>query len=186
MQLKKLNRRFDIVESSGTLHHMKDPVAGLKILLEVLEPHGFLKIGLYSELARKSVVKAREFIKKNNFNNTADNIKTCRQLLINKKKDHLLQEIVESIDFYSTSSVRDLLFHVQEHRFTIPQISKILKDLNLEFLGFIYSNPLMKKKFSKLFPKDENIVSLDNWLEFEEKNPNTFLNMYQFWVKKIL
>ena len=184
LHLKKLNRKFDIIESAGTLHHMKDPLAGLKILSDMLEPHGFMKIGLYSELARKSIVKAREFIKKNNFNNTAEDIKSCRQLLINKKEDHLLQELVESIDFYSTSSVRDLLFHVQEHRFTIPQISKILKDFDLEFLGFHFPNPLIKQKFSKLFPDDVDNKLLDNWHKFEEKNPNTFNNMYQFWVRK--
>ena len=44
LQLKKLNRKFDIIESSGTLHHMKDPMAGLKVLLDILEPHGFLEI----------------------------------------------------------------------------------------------------------------------------------------------
>ena len=185
LQLKKLNKKFDIIESSGVLHHMKDPVAGLEILVDILEPHGFLKIGLYSEIARASVVTAREFIKKNNFSNSVEDIKTCRQLLINKKNDQLLQAAVSSIDFYSTSSLRDLLFHVQEHQFTLPEISKILKDLNLEFLGFIHANPLVKKKYSNYFPNDKKNTSLDNWHEFEKRNPETFYNMYQFWIKKI-
>ena len=184
LQLKKLNKKFDIIESSGVLHHMKDPVAGLEILVDILEPHGFLKIGLYSEIARASVVKAREFIKKNNFSNSVEDIKTCRQLLINKKNDQLLQTAVSSIDFYSTSSLRDLLFHVQEHRFTLPEISKILKDLNLEFLGFIHANPLVKKKYSNYFPDDKKNTSLDNWHEFEKRNPDTFVSMYNFWIKK--
>ena len=81
--------------------------------------------------------------------------------------------------------MRDLLFHVQEHRFSIPQISKILKDLNLNFLGFIFPNPLIQKKFSKLFPEDKKNISLDNWNKFEINNPDIFANMYQFWVKKI-
>ena len=68
--------------------------------------------------------------------------------------------------------VRDLLFHVQTHLFTIPEISKILKDLNLEFLGFVH--PLLKSKFS-----------LNQWNKFEINNPDTFFNMYQFWVRKI-
>ena len=184
LQLKKLNKKFDIIESAGVLHHMKDPIAGLKVLTHMLEPHGFMKLGLYSELARKSVVKGRDFIKKNNFNNTTDDIKIFRQLLINKKEDLLLREIVRSTDFYSTSRVRDLLFHVQEHRFTIPQISKMLKDLDLEFLGFLYPNQAIKIEYSKLFPNDKKCTSLDNWHKFEEKNPNTFWAMYQFWIRK--
>ena len=78
---------------------------------------------------------------------------------------------------------RDLIFHVQEHCFTIPEISKILKDLNLEFLGFI--NPSIKNKFSILFNKDKKCISLDNWNKFEISNQNTFSNMYQFWIRKI-
>ena len=66
LQLKNLNRKFDVIECMGTLHHMKDPLTGLKILLDLLEPHGFLKLGLYSEISRQHIVKAREFIKKKN------------------------------------------------------------------------------------------------------------------------
>ena len=75
------------------------------------------------------------------------------------------------------------MFHVNEHRFTIPEISKMLKNLNLKFLSF--DAPLIKKKFSKIFPNDKKNISLDNWNEFEISNPDTFFNMYQFWVKKI-
>ena len=73
---------------------------------------------------------------------------------------------------------------IQEHRFTIPQISKILKDLDLEFLGFSLTNSTSKTNYSKLFPNDRKNISLDNWHQFEINNPDTFRAMYQFWVKK--
>ena len=183
LQLKNLNRKFDVIECVGTLHHMKDPLTGLKVLLDLLEPHGFLKLGLYSEISRQHIVKAREFIKKKKFKNTIKDIRNCRELIFNEKKDPLLQKIFHSNDFYSTSSVRDLMFHVKEHRFTIPEISKMLKKLNLEFLGFL--NLLIKIKFSKFFPNDKKNISLDNWNQFEISNPDTFSNMYQFWVRKL-
>ena len=185
LQLKKLNKQFDIIESVGTLHHMKDPVKGLKVLLNILEPHGFLRLGLYSETARRHIIKGREFIKKKNYKNTNKDIKICRQDIINEKIDPLIQKLPISSDFYSTSAARDLLFHVQEHRFTIPQISKILKDLNFEFLGFFLSDSLVKKEFSTLFPEDKNNISLDNWHQFEINNPDTFIRMYQFWIRKL-
>ena len=183
LQLKSLDRKFDVIESLGTLHHMKDPLVGLEILLNLLEPHGFLKLGLYSKISRQHIVKGREFIKKRKFKNTIEDIRNCRELIFNEKEDQLLQKIIYSGDFYSTSSVRDLLFHVQEHHFTIPEISKMLKKLKLEFLGF--TNPNIKTKFSKSFPNDKKNISLDNWNQFEINNPNAFSNMYQFWVRKI-
>ena len=59
----------------------------------------------------------------------------------------------------------------------------MLKNLNLEFLGFL--NPFIKTEFSKFFPNDKKNISLDNWNQFEINNPDAFSNMYQFWVRKI-
>ena len=59
----------------------------------------------------------------------------------------------------------------------------MLKNLNLEFLGFI--NPSTKNKFSKLFNNDVKNISLNNWNKFEISNQETFSNMYQFWTRKI-
>ena len=184
LQLKKLNKKFDIIESAGTLHHMKDPISGLKVLLEILQPHGFIKLGLYSETARQDVVNIREFIKKKNYKNTNQDIKALREIIFNDNKSLLSTNYMQSPDFYSISGVKDLLFHVQEHRFTIPQISRILKDLKLEFLGFTFPSPSIKKEYTKIFFEDKKNISLDNWHQFEKDNPNTFINMYQFWARK--
>ena len=185
LQLKKLNRKFDIIECGGSLHHMKDPMAGFKVILDILEPYGFLKLGLYSETARQHIVSARELIKMKNLKNTNEDIKNFRQDVIKKKVNPLIQKVILTEDFYSTSNIRDLLFHVQEHCFTVPKISKILKDLNLQFLGFYFNNKDIKERYKKKFPKDKKCNSLDNWHQFETNNPDIFIEMYQFWVKKL-
>ena len=182
LELKNLDRKFDVIESSGTIHHMKDPVAGLNVLADILEPHGFLKLGLYSKTGRQDITRAKELIKKKDFKKSSTDIKIYRQEII---KDESFKIFNHHNDFYSTSGVKDLLFNIQEYYFTIPEISKILKDLNLEFLGFTFRNDLIKNKFSELFPNDKKNISLDNWHKFETDNPNTFEEMYQFWVRKI-
>ena len=183
LQLNKLNKKFDIIESAGTLHHMSDPIEGFKILYDLLKPNGFLRIGLYSEIARMHIVEAREIIKKRKIIVSNENIKKFRQEIINEKLGKNLQKVFNTSDFYSLSMVRDLFFHVQELRFTIPQISKIIKDFNLEFLGF-YIKDSYKRKFSRIFPEDIKNLSLDNWDQFEKDNPDSFFNMYQFWMRK--
>ena len=183
LQLNKLNKKFDIIESAGTLHHMSDPIEGFKVLYDLLKPNGFLRIGLYSEIARMHIVEAREIIKKRKIIVSNENIKKFRQEIINEKLGKNLQKVFNTSDFYSLSMVRDLFFHVQELRFTIPQISKIIKDFNLEFLGF-YIKDSYKRKFSRMFPEDIKNLSLDNWDQFEKGNPDSFFNMYQFWMRK--
>ena len=139
-------------------------------------------LGLYSEKARQHVIKAKEFAKKNKFENSITGIRSFRETIFNEKADLLLQRVSKGKDFYSTSSVKDLIFHVQERCFTLPQISKILENLNLEFLSFYDSK--VKNKYSILFSNDKKNTSLNNWNQFEINNPDTFLGMYKFWVRK--
>ena len=160
---------------------MENPVKGLNILKNLLEPDGVLKLGLYSEIARKHIIELRQFTKDRNFKNNIIDIRNFRENIKNHE-NQILRKVLNSNDFYSTSNVRDLIFHVQEHRFTIPQISQILQDNNLEFLGFTF--PEIKKKYSQSFLDDKKNISLENWHKFENENPDSFRAMYQFWVKR--
>ena len=125
---------------------------------------------------------AKEFAKENKFENSIAGIRSFREAIFNEKADLLLQKVSEVKDFYSTSSVKDLIFHVQEHRFTLPQISKILENLNLEFLSFY--DLKVKNKYSILFSNDKKNTSLNNWDQFETIQPDTFLGIYKFWIRK--
>jgi len=59
LELDQLDERFHVIECSGVLHHMSDPEQGLKALQRRLEANGLLKIGLYSERARRIVSQAQ-------------------------------------------------------------------------------------------------------------------------------
>ena len=51
LHLHQLGKEFDIIESVGVLHHMDEPMAGWRVLVDLLKPGGLMKIGLYSEFA---------------------------------------------------------------------------------------------------------------------------------------
>ena len=133
--LGNLDRKFDIVESSGVLHHMDDSMEGWRVLTGCLKPGGLMKIGLYSELARQLIVLMREEINQSGIGSSDLAMRSFRSYVINSSERHH-ERILSSHDFYSMSNLRDLLFHVQEHRFTITQIQKCLSELGLKFCGF--------------------------------------------------
>ena len=186
LELESLNRRFDIIECAGVLHHMKEPVRGWEILKSILKPGGFMLIGLYSEIARRNIVAAREFISQRGFTSDPPGIRNCRNELFNQPEGSLLRSVTYSKDFYTLSTCRDLLFHVQEHRFTIPEISKILDDINLEFIGFEFGKQAgaVSTHFKTRYPEKGSAAQLDLWQKYEEENPHSFSKMYQFWVRK--
>ena len=182
LSLNSLNKKFNVIECVGVLHHLKDPDEGLRILLNILEPKGYLKLGLYSEYARKHIIELKKFAQKHKFESNIRDIRNFRELAKNNNNDNSFKKINFNFDFYSTSSLRDLIFHVQEHRYTIPKIQDLLKKFDLEFLGF--TNSSIKKEYSKIYPKDLKNTSLENWNNFEINNQDIFIEMYQFWVKK--
>ena len=182
LDLVKLDRQFDIVESAGVLHHMYDPMAGWRALTGCLKLGGLMRIGLYSDLARQHIVKMREEISCLNLATNDFTMKTFRQEVINSDQKHHKQ-ILSTNDFYSLSELRDLLFHVQEHRFTIPQIKNCLSELGLKFCG--YESQAIVERFKTLNLDSNDLYDLDKWNAFERDNPNSFIGMYQFWCQKV-
>ena len=87
-------------------------------------------------------------------------------------------------DFYSLSMFRDLLFHVQEHRFTIPKIKDCLAQLGLIFCGFEADK--IVQKFKSEYLSQNAVYDLDKWDAFEKENPKEFSGMYNFWCQKIV
>ena len=182
LEVKLLEKYYDIIECGGVLHHMADPKKGLNALLSVLQKEGFLKLGLYSELARTDIVKAREYIATNNLLPNDEGIKAFREDVFSNKVQKI-KDLKNLGDFYTTSECRDLCFHAQEHRFTINQLEETLYSNDLQFLGFLLPQPI-KSLYKNYFPEDQTQTNLQNWARFEEKNPYTFIAMYQFWVSK--
>ena len=61
------------------LHHLAKPEDGWRVLLSLLRPRGEMRIGLYSENARRSIVEARALIAERGYRPTVDDIRKCRQ-----------------------------------------------------------------------------------------------------------
>lgn len=183
LELESLGRHFDLIESAGVLHHLADPFAGWRVLLSLLRPGGFMRLGFYSELARRDIVRTRNLIAAMGYGSTADEVRRCRQELVRLGAGHDLGAVFTLPDFFSTSACRDLLFHVQEHRMTLAAIDAFLRDRGLAFLGFDV-DPQVLREYARRFPEDRAAIRLDQWQRFEEDNPDTFLGMYQFWIRK--
>ena len=182
LKLHKLEKKFDIIDSVGVLHHMEEPMVGWKVLTNLLKPGSLMRIGLYSELARQGIVKIRKEIALKKVGTSESEIREYRQTLAESNdKDH--QQLTKSSDFYSLSTLRDLIFHVQEHRFTIPQIKNCLEELGLKFCGFINKDAI--SNFKKFHGEGSDIYDLEKWSQFEQSNPRIFAAMYQFWCQKI-
>lgn len=175
LQLGRLGRKFDLIDSAGVLHHLADPEAGWRILVSLLRPGGLMRIGLYSEIGRRQLDAGRELIAERGYAPNADDIRAWRQDLIQRG------QFIRSSDFFSTSGCRDMCFNVMEHRFTLPRIKASLDANRLTLLGMEVS-PETLERFAEKNPEPEARTDLDRWDAFEQAHPRTFEAMYFFWA----
>ncbi|HEY2211029.1 MAG TPA: methyltransferase domain-containing protein [Bradyrhizobium sp.] len=180
LKLDNIEQRFDVIDASGVLHHMADPWQGWRTLIGMLRPGGLMHLGLYSDAGRQDVVAARAFIAERGYDATPAEIRRCRQDLLQTP----MRSLTRFTDFFTTSECRDLLFHVQETRVTIPAIKDFLAASGLRFLGFEFGAAPQQEHRALFSSSGWSLTDLDRWHALETAHPQLFSSMYHFWVQK--
>lgn len=183
LEIGKLEKCFDVVEASGVLHHLADPMAGWRGLAGLVRPGGMMSIGLYSATGRTALTAAREVIKNRGYTPTIADIRRFRSDMEVLCAPDVVEAVAAYGDFYATSACRDLLFHVQEHVTTIPEIRSRITELGMTFLGFAVPNSVLAD-YRRRFPDDHTASDLGAWEIYEREHPDTFGSMYQFWLQR--
>ena len=162
---------------------MNDPLAGWRVLTGALKRGGLMRIALYSKTGRTAIAEARDIIRLNSLTPEPQDIRRFRHECAALLKPESCKKITGSLEFYGLSECTDLLFHAQEHQLTLPQIKNWMKELGLDFLGFQLREDVLED-YRKSYPRDPSALNLDNWAEFEQTHPETFIGMYRFWCRQ--
>ncbi len=178
LNLKALNKTYDFILSSGVLHHMENPQAGLQSLKAVLKPGGIISVSLYSEIGREHIAACQKWVKEQGYAPTTAGMRQFRQDIFSMDDTNPLKSMTSISDFYSGSECRDLIFHVQEHRFTCLGLKEMIEALDLSLLNMGVRAINRKKQYLEQYPDDPKAINLENWHEFEQQNPRTFTLMY--------
>ncbi|MBI1384263.1 MAG: methyltransferase domain-containing protein [Rhizobiales bacterium] len=176
-------RSFQIIEAVGVLHHMGDPIAGWRSLVERLAPGGYMLVGLYSAISREPILALGLEPDFPGAGCSDAEARAYRQRLIAQNPDIPGGKLARSKDFHTLSSFRDLVLHESEQPFTIPDIERALEKLDLNFLGFAASG-FVRQGFAKAYPEEKWPGRFASWEAFEKANPGVFNAMYQFWCQK--
>lgn len=182
--LSELDQTFDVIECVGVLHHMADPIAGWRALLDRLKPGGLMLIALYSATSRRNIRTLRDDPAYPGAGCSNDDARAFRQTLMSRPVGEPGTELLTSGDFYTLSEFRDLVLHESEQQFTIEEISDFLNANGLTFCGFTL--PPHVFEHVQVHSKDEVWPgSLERWAAVEADHPNMFDGMYQFWCEKV-
>lgn len=174
LAVRELGQRFEVIEAMGVLHHLDDPEAGLRALMEVLQPGGIIGIGLYSAAARARLDVVRQRFGRDDAL-TDDEVRSFRAWALAGLD---APDLLHSPDFYSIGGCRDAFFHVREHRYSLDQIGEMLDRAGLTLLAV--QTPSMAAERLAALPDPADLAG---WAAAEREHDDLFLGMYELWAR---
>ena len=138
----ELGRRFDKVVSTGVLHHLPDPDAGLRALRDVLNPEGAMHLMVYATYGRAGVYMVQEYCRRLGVGDSDEEIKELANTLMALPQDHPLARLLgESPDFRSKAGLADALLNPRDRAYTVPQIFEFIDRCGLAFGRWVRQAP---------------------------------------------
>lgn len=183
LALDRLGQRFDVATSTGVLHHMADPDAGLAAIAAVLRPGGVIRLALYSWRARAPIRAAHALIAERGWQPDAEGIRAFRAHILSLPADDPRAVLRESDDFYSLSGCRDLIFHVHERHYDFAGIAALVAGAGLRLVS-LDASPEARAHFRAMHGASANPLDLDLWDRVEADHPFVFAGMIHFWCQK--
>lgn len=130
---------FGLIDSFGVLHHLEDPLAGLRSLEKRLLPGGILRIMIYSRYARRDEESIRRAFRLLGINSSG----SARRLLRNAVAGSRLANYLAASDEAATvSGLADALLHPQVHTYRIDELLGMIAQTGLEILLFAHPDAL--------------------------------------------
>ena len=168
MRLGTLRATFDLIESSRRAASPGRSLCGMaRAAFAVASGRLHADRALQRDRALGRGGRARVIAQRRLWRDAAE-IRRFRQRPDATRRQARRAEVMRFNDFYSTSECRDLLFHTQEHRMTLPAIKTISRRAELPFLGMEVDR-VTARQYATHFPNDPAMTDLDNWDAFERR-----------------
>ncbi len=144
----QLEGEFDLINCVGVLHHLPDPIRGIKALASKLAPGGLFHIFVYAELGRWEIQLMQKAIGLLQQNSTLDQptgetyqegVKIGRQIFAAlPENNRILKREKErwAMENHRDASFADMYVHPQEIDYNIDTLFEFIEASGLEFLGF--------------------------------------------------
>jgi SAM-dependent methyltransferase len=160
--VSSIGKDFDFIDVSGVLHHLPDPVQGLKALRDVLRPQGTIAIMIYGQHGRAGVYLMQKLFQLMGLKQNEEGLADVKQMLAAIPKHHAVNGyMARATDIEYDAGLVDTFLHRQDRAYTVAECLDLVQQAGLSFMhwwdnilyypeGQLFMNDPLYKKINAL------------------------------------
>lgn len=140
LDAETLGEKFDLIISTGVLHHLEDPVQGARALASVLSEKGRMSLMLYGSSLRTGVYWIQDVFRTLRIQPHDDaDIERARSFVSALPGHHPVHQYVKAgaTDLRYSGGFVDTFFHPQDRSYFVSDLFEFAQQSNLIMSGFI-------------------------------------------------
>jgi SAM-dependent methyltransferase len=141
-EVGSLHREFDLIVSTGVLHHMADPDAGLLALAGCLRPEGVVALMMYARYGRIGVEMMQAMFRDLGLQQDEDSLDIVRQAIAALAQDHPLHSYLGiAPDLQYDAGLVDTCLHGRDRSYTVDDCLALVDAAGLVFQEWFMKSP---------------------------------------------
>ncbi len=174
-ELPTLGKDFDLVVSTGVLHHMDEPKAGMKAIADVLRPDGVAAIMLYARYGRAGVELMQAVFRDLGLRQDEQSLEMVKAAVAALGPTHPLRgyiSIANDLDF--DAGVVDTFLHGRDRSYTVDDCLDLVQSAGLEFQDWFlrssYYPPTLVESSNPFYAAVNQLAPEKMWATMERIN----------------
>ena len=141
-ELSTLGLDFDLIVSTGVLHHMADPLAGMKALAGCLRRDGAIGVMLYAKYGRIGVELLESVFRDLGLRQDDASVQIVKDTISALPTDHPVRSYIKiARDLQSDAALVDTFLHGRARSYTVEDCIDLVTSAGLVFQGWFHKAP---------------------------------------------
>ena len=136
-RVAELKKSFDLIICHGVIHHLADPVAGLRALGQVLRPDGVIALMVYSQYMRLGVYMLQDLFRLMGLGLDDQSVALVKETLGGVSPNHPVRQYLRrAYDLQSDNGLVDTFLHMRDKPYTVADCLSLVDGAQLVFQGW--------------------------------------------------
>jgi SAM-dependent methyltransferase len=141
-ELSALQTDFDLIVSTGVLHHMADPLTGMKALASSLRRDGAIGVMLYAKYGRIGVELLESVFRDLGLCPDDASVQLVKDTIATLPAEHPVRNYFKvARDLQTDGAVVDTFLHGRQRSYTVQECIDLVASAGLAFQGWFHKTP---------------------------------------------